>query len=360
MIADDLTGACDCAVAFTGAGQVIRIYLDDAPEALSGVFAVSTESRDLEPWEQAARLHRFAKRMPHGAEIFKKVDSVFRGNTFAEIAASMAAFPARLTVLAPAHPVHGRRVRNGMLHVEGADWHEPLDLMAGLRAAGCEPLLVDAENASSGLRTAPRGALLLCDAWTSGDLETIVRSVAERGERVLWIGSGGLAHALAGNRQNAARCRNESWPTGRVVFVVGSAHTITREQIYYLQQAAAVAMVGCDEAAPRSSFVLKAPRGTSEEVVRAMLMALDLSETACLFLTGGDTAMLVCRALGIRSLRVMWEFAPGVPVCVAEGGPFAGMRIVTKSGGFGARDLLYRIFEAFSQPAIRASRKRDL
>ncbi|GGH09012.1 hypothetical protein GCM10011586_26810 [Silvibacterium dinghuense] len=57
--------------------------------------------------------------------------------------------------------------------------------------------------------------------------------------------------------------------------------------------------------------------------------------------------MLVCRALGIRSLRLLREFAPGVPMGIAEGGAFDGVRVMLKSGGFGERDLLQRVYESF-------------
>ena len=59
-----------------------------------------------------------------------------------------------------------------------------------------------------------------------------------------------------------------------------------------------------------------------------------------LVLTGGDTAIAVCRALGSSGLVVSREVAPGIPICALVGGPYDGAPIVTKAGGFGSEDAL--------------------
>ncbi|RXS94916.1 four-carbon acid sugar kinase family protein [Silvibacterium dinghuense] len=350
IVADDLTGACDAAVAFTGLGQTVRVYLDAVPKAAEGVYAVSTESRSLTEHEAVARLARLAWELPRMAQIFKKIDSVFRGNSFAEIAAAVRTFPERLAVLAPSYPAHGRRVRNGMLHGSGLENDRPLDLAAALCAAVCAPLvMVSGEDAETQMQAAPYGALLLCDAWDQDELEAVVRAAATLRERVLWIGSGGLAHALAAAYGVTVSCDSVRWPRGRTIFVVGSDHIATQQQVLHLEESAVVQRSGCGEKirTKTSSFVLDVPRGTGVESVRAALMDIRPEDTACLFLTGGDTAMLVCRALGIRSLRLLREFAPGVPMGIAEGGAFDGVRVMLKSGGFGERDLLQRVYESF-------------
>lgn len=355
IVADDLTGACDAAVAFAGRDTTVRVCLDGLPAETNDAYAVTTESRDVAPDEAIAKLARLAELIPQGAEIFKKVDSMFRGNTFAEIAASMHCFPARLTVLAPAYPAHGRRVKGGLLHVKGPTECVLMDLVAGLRAVGSEPLVVTVgEDAEERLWTAPHGALLLCDAWEQNHLETLARAAARVSERILWIGSGGLAQALAGCRGAVAEFHREAWPSGRTIFIVGSDHATTRQQVLHLREVAGVPVSGHGEGARKnpSSFVLEVPRSTEVEAMRTALAEIDPADTACLFLTGGDTAMLACRALGIQSLRLLREFASGVPMGIAEGGAFDGVRVMMKSGGFGERDLLQRVLEAFHDKDI--------
>jgi uncharacterized protein YgbK (DUF1537 family) len=59
-----------------------------------------------------------------------------------------------------------------------------------------------------------------------------------------------------------------------------------------------------------------------------------------LFLTGGDIAFQVCRALGGEALRPLTEIVPGLPASLLSGGAWDGLRIVTKAGGFGEKDAI--------------------
>jgi uncharacterized protein YgbK (DUF1537 family) len=65
-------------------------------------------------------------------------------------------------------------------------------------------------------------------------------------------------------------------------------------------------------------------------------------------LTGGDTALLALRALGVHSLVLRGEFAAGIPWAVAQGGLAQDRIIVTKSGGFGTATALNQILYALS------------
>lgn len=65
-------------------------------------------------------------------------------------------------------------------------------------------------------------------------------------------------------------------------------------------------------------------------------------------MTGGETAAQICRVLGIKTLRLTHEIAPGIPAGVAEGGSFDGVPVILKSGGFGSPDLLHRISQTFA------------
>ena len=82
---------------------------------------------------------------------------------------------------------------------------------------------------------------------------------------------------------------------------------------------------------------------TTESNIRAAVAPFTASQLGCLFMTGGDTAILVCRALGIRALNLDREFEPGIPQATAIGGPFAGCTVILKSGGFGEVEVISRI-----------------
>jgi uncharacterized protein YgbK (DUF1537 family) len=64
-----------------------------------------------------------------------------------------------------------------------------------------------------------------------------------------------------------------------------------------------------------------------------------------LVLTGGDLAMGVCERLSSSALRIEEEVLPGIPCSTLTDGPFKGLRMVTKAGGFGEKDALWRIIQ---------------
>ena len=64
-----------------------------------------------------------------------------------------------------------------------------------------------------------------------------------------------------------------------------------------------------------------------------------------LVLTGGDTTLAVCRALGAVGLQPWTEVEPGIPFSSLVGGAYAGTFVLTKPGGFGHPLSLVRCVE---------------
>jgi uncharacterized protein YgbK (DUF1537 family) len=59
-----------------------------------------------------------------------------------------------------------------------------------------------------------------------------------------------------------------------------------------------------------------------------------------LVLVGGDGAAAVLARLGADGVEVDGAVVPGCPTGTLTGGPADGLRLVTKSGGFGATSAL--------------------
>jgi D-threonate/D-erythronate kinase len=305
LIADDLTGACDAAVQFAVRGLAASVMLEmDEPPAGARVVAVSTESRHLAEQEIPPILARVAERY-RAAVVFKKIDSVLRGNPGVEIAAALEAFGCEAAVATPAFPAMGRLVRGGRLSIGD------VDVAAVLRS--------DAHVAPECVATAS-GRVISADAASDADLDYIVGQAMSTGRRVLWAGSAGLAGALARRRGEAAG--EAPIPAKkRVLFCIGSDHPVTLEQIAALRRG-------------RSDCTILTPA------------ALDCMP-GVLLLSGGDTASAVCRQAGARRIDLCGEVLPGIPWGMLRGGRFDGVPVVTKSGGFGAPDALIRIAEFF-------------
>jgi len=64
-----------------------------------------------------------------------------------------------------------------------------------------------------------------------------------------------------------------------------------------------------------------------------------------LVLTGGDLAIGICEQLSASALRIEEEVLPGIPCSTLFDGPFKGLRLVTKAGGFGEKEALWGIIQ---------------
>ncbi|HPB42592.1 MAG TPA: nucleotide-binding domain containing protein, partial [Sphaerochaeta sp.] len=59
-----------------------------------------------------------------------------------------------------------------------------------------------------------------------------------------------------------------------------------------------------------------------------------------LFLSGGETAFGLMQMMGINEVKIIGEVDIGIPITLVLDGPYQGMKIVTKAGGFGKEDAL--------------------
>ena len=112
ILADDLTGAADCAIALGRRGLAAVVIWGDMRNARSRqepILAYDTASRGLSAAAAAAR-HRdvLASQPGSGRLFFKKIDSTLRGQPAAEIAATLECLGSRsgpaFGVLAAAFP----------------------------------------------------------------------------------------------------------------------------------------------------------------------------------------------------------------------------------------------------------------
>lgn len=133
MIADDLTGAAEiCAIAVRfGFGAWIRLWhAIDQPGAsygtTPGVLAIDTDSRPLPAPEAASRVTRATNMIARAAPsfVYKKVDSVLRGNVVHEILAMLHALRLKKCILVPCNPTLGRIIRDGKYFIGGKPIHQ--------------------------------------------------------------------------------------------------------------------------------------------------------------------------------------------------------------------------------------------
>ena len=127
IIADDLTGANDTAIQYCKRGysaivgilytSEIDIHCFDGHQ----VIAFNTDTRSLEQEEAYGIVFQATEAClaVRKEDIYKKVDSLLRGNPGRELDAVMDASFTHLAFVAPAYPQNGRIVEDGVLDVQG-------------------------------------------------------------------------------------------------------------------------------------------------------------------------------------------------------------------------------------------------
>lgn len=229
--ADDFSGAAEVGQCFASHGLDTRLLLS-ATEAGAGLAAASaanvlvfdTHTRSLAPDAAAARCSAvFGGPAADGARVlFKKLDSLWRGNVGPELRALTAL--GHHVVVAGALPQLNRTVVGGIPFADGVRldrsglWHAeaaapPAEVgqllgsgssvqLAGLttvRSGGLAAFLADA------LSSAPSGrspGTVIVDGETTADLEAVIDALlalgfTAAGRRIVLAGTGGIAALLA-------------------------------------------------------------------------------------------------------------------------------------------------------------------
>lgn len=124
VLADDFTGAAEIAAVGHAFGLSAAVAADRArPRQACRLLVRDTDSR-LAPADEAARIVScVAGRLPPDVRLFKKVDSVLRGNVLAEVEALARLAGRNRVLLVPANPGMGRTIRDGRYFVRGVPIH---------------------------------------------------------------------------------------------------------------------------------------------------------------------------------------------------------------------------------------------
>lgn len=402
IIADDLTGAMDTGVQFAKRGLRTVVSLNDRLGEGGGhgadVVVLNTNSRPDEPQVASSKVHATGAyvREQGVGRVYKKIDSTLRGNVGTELDALMDAWGVQASVLTPAFPAVGRTMVGGVLLVNGVPWENTQygedcgattsfvpDLL-GTRRRTATVELADIALGPDALAQRMRAlvrdgvGVIVADALSEEDLLIVATAAVRAGlDRVL-CGSGGMAEVLPRAMNLSGRARPERAARadgGAVLVIAGTVNRVTIEQVRKAGRDTGAAVV---EVLPHA--LRRDPAGQQERVMQACRQALadkrdliiasvplsadvgasmvardaDVAEAlgplvasavhcgewAGIVMTGGDTAVSVCAALGAFTLEIEGEVEPGVPYGRLLEGQLVGERVVTKAGGFGTPDAI--------------------
>ncbi len=350
LIADDLTGALDSGCAFASEHSPVLIGLPWQPLPRGPRIAISTETRNCDPPAGEAAVadavHHLMIDEDSDTLWLKKIDSVMRGNPVGETLAAYRAGGFDHCVFAPAFPEMGRITEGGrqylLIEKTGERTGVGPDLITAFRSHGLTAELRGfAEDGDVLPGRNPANDISLIDAATQQELLFRVAGLARRiAGRPLWVGTGGLAAALSGKRSTI------SFPRVHAL-IVGTRHSVTLAQIEHARDAAAVSHYDKNRITLSSPMLIapslaSASAAETHEVLRSTIPRIEIADPArsAIFVTGGDTLSTVLQAVEAEFLECIGEATAGVPICRVQGGYWAGVTILSKSGGFGQESLL--------------------
>lgn len=411
ILADDLTGANDTGAQYTNEGYRTVMLADGDLEYLaqSGeryeVVSVNMNTRILPPDTACEQVRRYAQKLA-GCEveyIYKKVDSLMRGNPAQEIEAMMEALHIPVAVVSPGIADYCRVVRGGKLQtLSGRRAEDVVDIVALFKQHTQKRVV----NLSAGLLRQGAGAIrealygekappggetvVVVDAETDEDYDAICEGFAFLGGDVLFCGSAGLARALSRKKQSAGQAgrQNAQGAPRRILVVIGSRNAATARQVETLCDKRQVSKVvipsekllGEDKPEVIAGVIgevegrlaggqtlvvlvtaaLLQPAGgvdhTLQEGTRDSLAIMDafgeMVQKICganrfdvVISSGGDTSMVILKSIRAKGIKVISEIMPGIPCGRILGGDLDNTLMITKSGGFGHTDSLVRVVE---------------
>ncbi|BDG49072.1 four-carbon acid sugar kinase family protein [Parageobacillus sp. KH3-4] len=415
IIADDLTGASDSGVQFARKGLVTQVLFDLT--GLSGereveVIVVDTDSRALPALDAYQKVQDAAKTLQEMGfnQLYKKIDSTLRGNIGAEIDAIYDAIKPTFMIIAPGYPKNGRTIYKGYHFLHDTLLHETelsRDPKCPIKESYVPRLIAKQTDRPIGLidyqtlrlgfdkvkeqldRYRANGIpYIIFDSLSEEDLQRIVRYVCRINEKVVWVGSAGLANYLpeaeAYRLQKSKKAAMIEPNERPILLVVGSVSQVSRRQLDRALslknvkgiQVDSVKLVSDNQSryeemekafhqaenwAKQGYHIALYSSASPNEIkqVQAIgeangwstieisnFIAQNLGEISAtlinkgyfgaMILTGGDTAKYVCNNIGATGFELLDEVEPGVPIAklIHE----SKMYTVTKAGAFGSEN----------------------
>jgi len=224
--------------------------------------------------------------------------------------------------------------------------------------------------------------MIIIDAQTNEDLDLIACAISEIKEKVLFVGSYGLAGHLP-KYLNIKKTGKSN------IVIAGSVSEVTIRQINYAKKILSVPVIDVEIGKLFTEerlvemkritdlitqYFLKGEdaivRGASTKEIVTMsfetgqkygLSRLNVSEMIASFLgeiarfavqetvvtgillTGGDTAIKAVECLGVSGTLIQDEILPGIPYGHFIEDQYKNVIIVTKAGGFGEEDAIVKV-----------------
>jgi uncharacterized protein YgbK (DUF1537 family) len=334
ILADDLTSAADGAAPFVARGLTASIGRRRFPGQAAAVVAVDSGSRSATPSQAFEAVAQWTAQLAGRTVFYKTVDSTLRGHVTKELEACFKASGRTSLVFAPAFPEAGRTTVMGIQLVGGVPVSESV--------YGRDPVHPARHSALAALIPDCIKDVTLLDAVTQEELDSQVAAIQDP-ESILWVGSPGMALALARRFVPYASfaSADASPPSidgigSDVLIAIGSANPRSHQQADQVREIRGVTLLrvpGARESAPAAVL-----RRIAEDAAREF----QHPRFGALIATGGDTMEAVLDLLDVHEFEILQEIDPGFPLGRARLADGRLFLLAMKAGGFGTDDALVR------------------
>jgi len=401
IISDDFTGALDTGVQLSAGGAATYVTMDsdfnmsDFTQDID-VLVINTETRHLNQDQAFKTVFSITQRALNAGipYIYKKTDSVLRGNIGAELAAVLNASGYKQIHFIPAYPEMGRVTINGVHYADGVpiaesifgnDPFEPVlysDIPSIIASQTLTPTYVIDQMEDEEWKN--KEGILIHDSHTSKDMESIAHTLMTGKTSCLLAGCAGFAALLP--KMLGIQGRESVTPvlSPHMLIACASIHPVSLAQCkdasqkgvpqyilspkekldrFWIGKESANAMVNemllsCEEnpvvilnangpGEPEATYLYAKENGITQERLRTEIVSvmgymiealLDKELNATVFLMGGDLLYQFAKQTGIKAISPICELEKGVVLSEAL---YKGknIKLISKSGGFGQEFL---------------------
>ena len=387
IIADDFTGALDTGVQFSSRGAKTKVITDPQYDlSLANeldVLVWDSETRHLASEKAYEIVNNFVKRVVSrfpNINIYKKTDSGLRGNIGSELSAAMDAIGVDKMAFIPAFPAMNRVTKNCIHYIDGVPVAQSVfgkDPFEPVKNSDVNTIIAEQTD---------KTAIKVYDAETDDDMKKIADKLGAEGLK-LTAGCAGFAEILASLLGFNGKCGEIGVMPSKFFMICGSVNPVTRQQMDYAeahgfkricltveqklnenwpksQECEQVAKIwlkeieSChaildandpNEIQKTNEFIKSHNLSINQVRIRiskaitgAAKFLLDNGLEARLMCVGGDTLLALMQYVGVNELVPICEIEKGV-VLTSFTYNNKKYNVMTKSGGFGEKDLLVKI-----------------
>ncbi|GHB50600.1 membrane protein [Pseudovibrio japonicus] len=337
IIADDLTSATDFSAPFVRKGlsaEVCGAAHIRWEKVTSEIISVDCDSRAMTAKEAAKASSLATRGLANVPFLCKTIDSTLRGHIRDELLACYNASGRSRLVIAPAFPEAGRTTVGGVQYVNGTPVSQSVYAKDPSHPAWTSRV---ADLVCEDIRNA-----VILDAQNQTELNSQVASI-DRPEDVLWVGSPGLAIALAETKSQFSFSPPEQPSAEHTLVVIGSANPISHEQAAQLN--------GLRFATCVTAPVERAndPKTILSDLADEAVEVMQKQEITALIATGGETMKVLLDRLHVHRFSLLGEFETGFPIGRATFPNGRNLIVGMKAGGFGSENSLYDAVHALKK-----------